>query len=56
MGLRQAARQLGIHCDALKAAFAQWGLPALERRWAGSPASSSQPAPKPNAPSSSPSG
>jgi hypothetical protein len=32
MGLRQAARQLGIHCDALKAAFAQWGLPALERR------------------------
>jgi WhiB family transcriptional regulator, redox-sensing transcriptional regulator len=32
VGLRQAARQLGIHRDALKAAFAQWGLPALERR------------------------
>jgi hypothetical protein len=30
--LRQAARQLGIHRDALKAAFPQWGLPALERR------------------------
>jgi WhiB family redox-sensing transcriptional regulator len=32
VGLRQATRQLGIHRDALKAAFAQWGLPALERR------------------------
>jgi AraC-like DNA-binding protein len=32
VGLRQAARQLGIHRDALKAAFGQWGLPALERR------------------------
>jgi hypothetical protein len=32
VGLRQAARQLGIHRDALSAAFAQWGLPALERR------------------------
>jgi WhiB family redox-sensing transcriptional regulator len=32
VGLRQAARQLGIHRDALKAAFAQWGLPAPERR------------------------
>jgi hypothetical protein len=32
VGLRQAARQLGIHRDALKAAFAQWGLPPLERR------------------------
>jgi WhiB family transcriptional regulator, redox-sensing transcriptional regulator len=32
VGLRAAARQLGIHRDALKAAFAQWGLPALERR------------------------
>ncbi len=32
VGLRQAARQLGIHRDALRAAFAQWGLPALERR------------------------
>jgi hypothetical protein len=31
-GLRQAVRQLGIHRDALRAAFAQWGLPALERR------------------------
>jgi len=32
VGLRQAARRLGIHRDALKAAFAQWGLPPLERR------------------------
>jgi len=32
VGLRQAARQLGIHRDALRAAFAQWGLPALEPR------------------------
>jgi WhiB family transcriptional regulator, redox-sensing transcriptional regulator len=32
IGLRQAARQLGIHRDALKAAFQQWGLPPLERR------------------------
>jgi hypothetical protein len=32
VGLRQAARQLGIHRDALKAAFTQWGLPALQRR------------------------
>ena len=30
--MRQAVRQLGIHRDALKAAFTQWGLPALERR------------------------
>jgi WhiB family redox-sensing transcriptional regulator len=32
VGLRQAARQLGIHRDALKGAFTQWGLPTLERR------------------------
>ena len=32
VGLRQAARQLGIHRDALKAAFAQWELPMPERR------------------------
>jgi WhiB family transcriptional regulator, redox-sensing transcriptional regulator len=32
VGLRAAARQLGIHRDALKAAFGQWGLPVLERR------------------------
>jgi WhiB family redox-sensing transcriptional regulator len=32
VGLRQAARQLGIHRDALTAAFTQWGLPPLERR------------------------
>jgi WhiB family redox-sensing transcriptional regulator len=32
IGLRQAARQLGIHRDALKAAFQQWGFPPLERR------------------------
>jgi hypothetical protein len=31
-GLRQAARQLGVHRDALTAAFTQWGLPAPERR------------------------
>jgi WhiB family transcriptional regulator, redox-sensing transcriptional regulator len=32
VGMRQAARQLGVHRDALKAAFAQWELPAPERR------------------------
>jgi WhiB family transcriptional regulator, redox-sensing transcriptional regulator len=32
VGLRQAARQLGVHRDALKAAFQQWGLPPLDRR------------------------
>jgi WhiB family redox-sensing transcriptional regulator len=32
VGLRQAARQLGIHRDALTAAFTHWGLPAPERR------------------------
>jgi WhiB family transcriptional regulator, redox-sensing transcriptional regulator len=32
VGLRQAAKRLGIHRDALKAAFAQWGLPAPARR------------------------
>jgi WhiB family redox-sensing transcriptional regulator len=32
VGLRQAARQLGIHRDALTAAFTQWGLPVPERR------------------------
>jgi WhiB family transcriptional regulator, redox-sensing transcriptional regulator len=32
VGLRQAARRLGVHRDALTAAFAQWGLPAPERR------------------------
>jgi WhiB family transcriptional regulator, redox-sensing transcriptional regulator len=32
VGLRQAAKQLGIHRDALKAAFAQWELPMPERR------------------------
>jgi WhiB family transcriptional regulator, redox-sensing transcriptional regulator len=32
VGLRQAARQLGVHRDALKGAFTQWGLPKLERR------------------------
>jgi WhiB family redox-sensing transcriptional regulator len=31
-GLRQAAKQLGVHRDALKAAFAQWELPMPERR------------------------
>jgi hypothetical protein len=30
--LRQAAKRLDIHRDALKAAFQQWGLPALARR------------------------
>jgi WhiB family redox-sensing transcriptional regulator len=32
VGLRQAARQLGIHRDALTAAFTHWDLPAPERR------------------------
>jgi WhiB family transcriptional regulator, redox-sensing transcriptional regulator len=32
VGLRQAARQLGIHRDALKATFQQWELPLPERR------------------------
>jgi WhiB family transcriptional regulator, redox-sensing transcriptional regulator len=32
VGLRQAARQLGIHRDALKAAFTQWELPMPQRR------------------------
>jgi WhiB family transcriptional regulator, redox-sensing transcriptional regulator len=32
VGLRQAARQLGIHRDALTGAFQQWGLPPLQRR------------------------
>jgi WhiB family transcriptional regulator, redox-sensing transcriptional regulator len=32
VGLRQAAKRLGIHRDALRAAFTQWGLPPLERR------------------------
>ena len=32
VGLRQAAGQLGIHRDALKAAFTQWELPMPERR------------------------
>ena len=32
VGLRQAARQLSVHRDALKAAFTQWELPIPERR------------------------
>jgi WhiB family redox-sensing transcriptional regulator len=32
VGLRQAARQLGVHRDALKAAFTQWELPMPQRR------------------------
>ena len=32
VGLRQVAKRLGIHRDALKAALTQWDLPALERR------------------------
>src|SRR5215208_2660271 len=32
VGLRQAARQLGVHRDVLKAAFIQWELPMPERR------------------------
>jgi WhiB family redox-sensing transcriptional regulator len=32
VGLRQAARQLGIHRDTLKATFAHWELPMPERR------------------------
>jgi WhiB family transcriptional regulator, redox-sensing transcriptional regulator len=32
VGVRQAAKRLGIHRDALKAAFQQWDLPPLEQR------------------------
>jgi WhiB family transcriptional regulator, redox-sensing transcriptional regulator len=32
VGLRQAARQLGVHRDALTAAFTQWELPMPQRR------------------------
>jgi WhiB family transcriptional regulator, redox-sensing transcriptional regulator len=32
VGLRQAARQLGVHRDALTAAFTHWELPMPERR------------------------
>jgi len=32
VGLRQAARQLGIHRDALTAAFTHWELPMPEQR------------------------
>jgi hypothetical protein len=32
VGLRQAAKQLGVHRDALTAAFAHWELPMPERR------------------------
>jgi hypothetical protein len=32
VGLRQAAKQLGVHRDALTAAFHQWELPMPERR------------------------
>jgi WhiB family transcriptional regulator, redox-sensing transcriptional regulator len=32
VGLRQAARQLGVHRDALTAAFGHWELPMPERR------------------------
>jgi hypothetical protein len=37
VGLRQAARQLGVHRDALTAAFTQWGLPAPEPRMGWQP-------------------
>jgi hypothetical protein len=39
VGLRQATRQLGIHRDAITAAFARWELPPPSGGWAGSPAS-----------------
>jgi len=32
VGMRQAARQLGLHRDALKAAFAHWELPLPQQR------------------------
>jgi hypothetical protein len=35
--MRQAAKQLGVHRDALKAAFAHWELPCPSGGWAGSP-------------------
>jgi WhiB family redox-sensing transcriptional regulator len=39
VGLRQAARQLGVHRDALTAAWASWGLaqPAAKAGWQPSP-------------------
>ena len=39
VGVRQAARQLGVHRDALTAAWARWGLPQPEARagWQPSP-------------------
>ncbi len=39
VGVRQAARQLGIHRDALAAAWAKWGLPQPQARvgWQPSP-------------------
>ena len=37
VGLRQAAKQLGIHRDALKAAFTHWELPMPERRMGWQP-------------------
>jgi hypothetical protein len=36
VGLRQAARRLGVHRDALKAAFAQWVCRRWSGGWAGS--------------------
>ena len=56
VGLRQAARQLGIHRDALKAAFTHWELPMPSGGWAGSPTASWPTGPRPNAPSPWPSG
>jgi WhiB family transcriptional regulator, redox-sensing transcriptional regulator len=42
IGVRQAAKRLGIHRDALKAAFGQWGLPAVERRLGWQPTRSAR--------------
>jgi hypothetical protein len=39
-GLRQAAKRLGIHRDALKAAFGQWACRRWRGGWAGSPGAS----------------
>jgi tetratricopeptide (TPR) repeat protein len=56
VGLRQAARQLGIHRDAFKARSSSGACRRWSGGWAGSPAASWPTAPRPNAPTSWPSG
>jgi hypothetical protein len=54
VGLRQAARQLGIHRDARKARSSSWALPPLERRVGWQPSQDWTTEAKPNAPVSWP--